>query len=123
MKREAGRADPLDPETAEVPLTVFTVAIRPALRFVDRVFGVTIQFGACSPKAFGFLQDTLSSLPAGRGVSCTWHVSLSSERAVVFVSVGGLTPSLGDGRLFCFPKSAAPPVFSAVNRICRFVVC
>src|SRR5207248_6878428 len=71
------RVQALDPEIAEGALASFAIAIGPVLALHGRVFGVAEKFRSASAIAFGFLYDTFASLPAGRGVSSSWHYCLS----------------------------------------------
>src|SRR4029077_12507815 len=68
-----GRVQPLDPKITESALARFAIAIRPILGLHRRVLRVTEKFRTASAVTLGLIQDAFASLPAGGGVSGSWH--------------------------------------------------
>ena len=79
-----GSGDPLDPETTELALTLFAVAILILPGLVDCVFGVAVELGTEAAEAFGALEDALPAFAAGGTICCSWHCLVSGEQIVGF---------------------------------------
>ena len=74
----------LNPQAAELTLTLFTVAVLVETRFTDGVLGVSVEFGAEAAKSFGTFKNALPTFAAGWAIGCSRHVSIGLERTVVF---------------------------------------
>ena len=102
--RADGGVQPLDPEIAESALARFAIAIGPIFGLHRRVFRVTEKFRTAAAITFGGFDDAFAALPAGGGVSGSWHfvlshrggTPLSANCSVVFLicptSFADLTP-------------------------------
>lgn len=77
-----GSGNTLDPEAAELSLTLFTVTILVLTGFVDGVLRVAVKLGTEAAEAFGTEKDTLAAFPTGRTVGCSWHGFFLGERVV-----------------------------------------
>jgi hypothetical protein len=72
-----GGVDTLRPETTELTLAPFPVAILIRLRLADSVLGVTEEFRAETAETLGTEQNALAARAAGRGIGGTWHLLFS----------------------------------------------
>ena len=104
-----GSGNTLNPEAAELPLTLLAVAILVLTGFVDGVLCVAVKLGTEASESFGAEEDTLAAFPAGRTVSCSWHgfFWMSGSLGFNFTPIVSLArgPSeegwLSRGRPFC----------------------
>lgn len=68
-----GSGNTLNPEAAELSLTLLTVTILVLTGFVDGILRVAIKLGTEAAEAFGTKEDALTAFPTGRTISCSWH--------------------------------------------------
>jgi hypothetical protein len=71
-----GRTETGDPESAEIALTGFAIAVGPIFTLHLRVFRVAEEFGAATAIALRGIDDPFAAGAAGWSVSGSWHVLL-----------------------------------------------